>query len=182
MITHEIIKPVPKTIYERAKDSVLHLIGTPRQPEHNPTPGSRAYSHGEMFMAKVDYARWIERIKVDFPVNSLRTLSSLAYVPGQVPVPLYKVIQIMEIHWNAPLCEVHKEPRCVLVVTEKYHVPVPYSPKMLRKLTTEELELVRIRDQKAIPLPSEEGYPKCTLVNGEFVLLAADGEIIKRYA
>jgi hypothetical protein len=143
VITYEINKSKPTTTWEKAKESVLALVGP-----HTPT---RHQSTNSMeFMGKLEYAHWIEEIKKEYPINSRWTLAAMAFVPGREPCPLFTVKDIHEIHWSAPIGEVHKQPRCVLVVSEKFTTkPIAYEPKMLRRLQPEELELVNLRNQKA---------------------------------
>jgi hypothetical protein len=99
-------------------------------------------------MPKIEFAQWIEEVKKEWPSGTLCTLASLAYVPGREPVPVFKVVDIMEIHWNAPIGEVHQQPRCVHVVSERYASShISYEPKTLRKLTDEEIKHVDARNK-----------------------------------
>jgi hypothetical protein len=143
VITYEINKSKPTTTWEKAKESVLALVGP-----HTPT---RHQSTNSMeFMGKLEYAHWIEEIKKEYPINSRWTFAAFPFVPGKEPIPIFTVHDIHEIHWSAPIGEVHKQPRCVLVTSERYTTkPIAYEPKMLRRLQPEELELVNLRNQKA---------------------------------
>ena len=151
MITHEIKHPTKEavTLFKQAKESVLKLIGHQQQ--------SVGVGANE-FMGKQVFAGYIEEIKKEWPKGSFCTLSALAYIPDKDADPLFRVVDHQEIHWNAPLDNVHKQPRCIYVQNVRYeNTVVPYPPKALRKLTEEELNFVDIRNKtRPLVLPASD--------------------------
>ena len=169
MITHEITKPKTPNLYHQAKDTVLRLIGN----------RSTSSSNSVEYMSKIEYARWIEEIKKQFPLNSMWTLSALPYVVGEIPVPTLMVVGVIEIHWNAPIGMVHHQPRCIQLTSQRFATQtINYEPNSLRRLNEEELKLVHLRDYKT---PEQKTPPECKIVDGQFAIVDADGKILRKY-
>ena len=169
MITHEITKP-STNFYHQAKDTVLRLIGNRER---------GASSNAVEFMPKVEYAIWIENIKKEFPVGSLWTYAPLPYVPGQLPTPVMEVVDVIEIHWNAPLGLNYNQPRCIQLASSRFAMQtLTYEPKSLRRLNEEEIKLAHIRNNQT-PL---QGKPaECKVVDGQFAIVDAEGNVIRKY-
>lgn len=101
---------------------------------------------------KFKYTKWLEeKVRPEWPVGTLCTLKAIAYVLNQIPHPTFKVVELQEVCWMAPIAEITDEPRAVVVrticPTSMGLAQIPYPPGVLRKLTEEELKLVYLRNQ-----------------------------------
>jgi len=128
-------------------------------------------------MEKIAYAKWIEEeVKADWKMGDLCTYRHAPIVMGQLPEMIFQVNHIQEIHYMAPRDDADGFPKCLGVKTSKYDVPMNYSPKNLRHLTEEELNLVRLRDSK--PTEKSAGAVE-VVVGGQSVYVDGDtGEVL----
>lgn len=153
MFSKDITHPEPPTLIQRIAQHFPS--GYRKDPDRQ---------RGPVIMAKLAYAQWIEgEVKPMFPKGKLVTFASYQPQAGKEPIVTFKVAEVQEISYLAPVDEVHDQPRAVLIlpVTIAGNSPIPYAPKALRELTEEEQTLVQLRHPK-----SEEVREEVRLVAG----------------
>lgn len=140
MISQDILQPeAPKPLWRRPNKSTL-----PDVPDRQ-------------FMTKVEYAKWVEqKVKVIFPKGSFVTFKALSETKGRLPPTVFKIIDIQEIHWNAPLDYIHKEPKCLVLKALHLDPVVMMAPSNVRHLTDEELQLALTRHPESAEVPAKE--------------------------
>jgi hypothetical protein len=156
VITHEIKKPVQtyiQSLAQRTRDTLSLVRSQHGTPSETTAPDAGRYmTKSNEYMGKTEYARWLETsIRPVFGVGKLVSVVGYPFIPNRIPVPLYKVCELQEIHWMAPVEPSHQhQPRCVGV--RSYSHPESgllwYPPCLLRPLQKEEMELVHLRDQE----------------------------------
>lgn len=133
------------------------------------------------YMGKTEFAHWIEALKKEIKVDDLMTLASVSYTPGKLPVPLFRVVTLQEIHWNAPIGNVHNQPRAVMCTSLTVeNVVVSYEPKVLRKLNEEEMKIVNLRNSQA-SAAEEVPTVRWDQERNAFVCVDENGNVIKEY-
>jgi hypothetical protein len=166
VITHEINKPTP-VLPVVLRNSINEAVNRARAP----------MMERDSYWGKLEYAHWIEEeVKKKWKRGDYATIRGVVEIEGSIPAPLFQVDQIQEIHFMAPVSDVAKEPRCMMMRNAQGSIPISYCPSMLRPLSEKELELVRLRDQSS---------PKRTIkIVGQTLCEVDDetGEIIKQYA
>lgn len=124
MIVHKICKPEPPA-----------LVLLP--------PAELKPFNGKCPWAKIEYSRWIEEVKSQFAVGDLVTLRSVITSPSKWIPYYYEIVGINELHytcdWNAHL----REPEAIMVNTSGNFL-LHKCPSILRKLTPEEINRVRL--------------------------------------
>lgn len=142
MIVLEIKKPVPEVPPHR--EGFLHRITTYAQSRGH-TPTSPAIRH----MEKSSFIKFIEEeVKPNFKVGQLCTTRGLPFFPNRIPDPLWRIEEITEVTWMAPMDENLNQPRCLLVCSFKSGIYAPLPPKAVRLLNDEELAIVSLRNQE----------------------------------
>ena len=175
MITYELIKKrkAPASPLFEKVQNILHL----RRPQQQQQPGSH-----EQYMGKLEYANWVEELKKEIRKGDLMTLSQLMPKTGEPPIPVFTVIDIQEIHWNAPIGPVHGQPRAVVCFSKVApEITINYEPKVLRHLTKEEIDLVNLRDHQNAVL-QQGGTVTWSPQQNAFVLYYKNGQLIKEYS
>lgn len=148
MLTYEIRKPTKLTPLVEKMQNILHL----RKPQQQQWPNTSPFpkTGQERYMGKLEFAKWIEELKKELKKGDFMTLATNVYVPERIPFPLFRIADIQEIHWNAPIGSVHEEPRALYCYSVRSPtVQMQYEPKVLRKLNDEEFKLVNTSDYKA---------------------------------
>lgn len=97
-------------------------------------------------MNKREYIRFVEEVKQIYAPDEYITFKNVVPFAGQLPVH-YKISCIDELHFTVKYNELYKEPAC-LVCKKLTGDFIHLCPKEIRKLTTEELNLVNILNQK----------------------------------
>lgn len=106
---------------------------------------------GPKYMDKLSYAKWLENtVRPQWPIGVLCTFHRIEEQEHRVPVPLFRLVDLQEIHMLAPIAEYVNEPRCLVVECSSFKgsSQTCYPPGLLRKLTVREIELVHLRDQQ----------------------------------
>lgn len=99
-------------------------------------------------MEKIYFAKFVEEeVKPRFKVGQLCTVKGIPFFPKRIPDPLWRVEEITEVTWMAPIDENTHQPRCVLVSSVSSGIYAPMPPNALRALHDEELTLVNFRDK-----------------------------------
>jgi hypothetical protein len=162
MLTYEIKKPVQQSVIQNIRQSFRDKLDE-REKDR--------FRHN--YMDKIEFAIWIEGIKERFPKGTLVTMAAIPYQTDAIPPAVFKVNDIQEIHFMAPMDEyVPKQPKCVIVDSTKYDIQAVYCPKTLRKLTDEEVQLVHLRNK-------EIEARRAANDGGTLVILDAAGKIVE---
>jgi hypothetical protein len=186
LITHEIKRP------RSEKPGVVQQIGQlifgrrehqlQQQPPQYPVtvraPIEPRTSH---HWDKVKYAQWVEGEKNRLGgARSLVTLKGVPFVVNAVPQVIWEVAYVQEIHWHAAWDDKLKEPKAfaLKLCNSKYSSPVEYAPSLLRPLTQEELDIVRVHDQTTTPAPKPEAVGS-TVIDGQAAAVDAFGRVVE---
>lgn len=96
---------------------------------------------------KITYAKWVETVKSEFKVGDLICMRGTMVHSAGKSAPFYYTIEsVIEIHSHAFFDTHYEEPLCLNVITAA-GFRMTRAPSSVRKLTSEELDLVYIQDK-----------------------------------
>jgi hypothetical protein len=139
MITQSIKRPGFVTGFLR---SSLDMVRGRVQQHQAP---SYVYKHKSDW-GKLVYTNWIEEVKKEFAVGDLVCYHGTA--PKADTLPYYQtIVYIEEMHSDVTWDNYHQQP-CAVTARDPALILMKRCPKGIRKLTQEEVSLVRLQNSK----------------------------------
>lgn len=157
MITHEINRPkplLPISRIQHVREVVANVLAgrNPQQAlqQQNPQFLERVQGAGCTYMGKTGYAMWIEdEVKARFKKDMYVTLRRTAYIPDKIPGPLFRVADIQEVNWMAPINNTWNEPEALYIQHVNNRFCKWWCPAAVRPLNEEEMKLVDARNKES---------------------------------